>query len=84
MLKYWNQKYGYAQLSGDKMNEPICKHCNTPMQNDGIALIPNFSGIPDFADGCVVTVSPDGTARQIECFKCHKCGYSISKGKNNE
>jgi hypothetical protein len=54
------------------------------MQPDGIALIPNFSGIPDFEDGCVVTVSPDGTARQIECYKCHQCGYSISKGKNNE
>ena len=40
------------------------------MQPDGIALIPNLSGIPDFEDGCVVTVSPDGTARQIECFKC--------------
>lgn len=32
-------------------------------------------------DGCVVTVSPDGTARQIECFKCHRCGYSVSKGQ---
>ena len=52
------------------MTEPICKHCKIPMQPDGIALIPNLSGIPDFEDGCVVTVSPDGTARQIECFKC--------------
>ena len=54
------------------------------MQPDGIALIPNFSGIPDFEGGCVVTVSPDGTARQIECFKCHQCGYSVTIGKNNE
>ena len=63
------------------MTEPICKHCKIPMQPDGIALIPNLSGTPDFDDGCVVTVSPDGTARQIECIKCHKCGYSVSKGQ---
>ena len=66
------------------MSEQICKHCNTPMQPDGIALIPNLSGIPDFEDGCVVTVSPDGTARQIECYKCHQCGYSVTIGKKDE
>ena len=32
-------------------------------------------------NGCVVTVGPDGTARQIECYKCHQCGYSVTIGK---
>ncbi len=53
-----------------------CPTCRAPMQR-GIALVNNVSGLPDFSDGVVCTVSPDGTAYLASVMKCTACGYSI-------
>jgi hypothetical protein len=40
------------------------------------------TGIPDFGDGRVCTVSPDLTQpRLVDCLKCADCGWSVSATK---
>lgn len=57
-----------------------CKHCNCEMV-PGKALVPIYGGLPDFYGGSVVTVSPTGKTKLIDCLKCPKCGYSVSVGE---
>ena len=48
----------------------------------GIALEQTYDGIPDFIGSKeVVTVSPSGSGKLIECWKCPKCGYSKTIGE---
>lgn len=53
-----------------------CKHCNTPM-TPGIAIEQTYTGAPDFPGGEVVTMSPGGPGKLIECLKCPQCGWSV-------
>ena len=54
-----------------------CIKCNIEMLPSQ-ALLDNLSGIPDFiGDKHCCTVSPDGTARLVDCRKCPKCGRSV-------
>ena len=55
-----------------------CYRCHGDMKQ-GIALVPTFIGTPDFACGEVVTVSPGGPGRIVECMKCVVCGFSLTK-----
>lgn len=56
-----------------------CKKCDSEMK-EGKALIDNLDGMPDFiGDDHVYTVSPDGTAELVDCLKCEKCGWSMTK-----
>jgi hypothetical protein len=56
-----------------------CKRCNVPMR-PGKALVNNLGGVVDFAgDKYPVTMSPDGTAKMVDCLKCPKCGHSESE-----
>ena len=49
---------------------------------EGKALVDQMDGIPDFiGDDFVCTVSPNGKADLVDCYKCPKCGYSVTKGK---
>jgi hypothetical protein len=40
------------------------------------AIIPSASGLSDFGDGEVVTMSADGGAVLVACLKCETCGGS--------
>lgn len=58
--------------------ELLCAKCKIQMKT-GKALQNNLSGIPDFVgDDHCCTVSPDGTARLIDCLKCPECGKCVS------
>ncbi len=59
-----------------------CKRCNTPMQ-PGIAMAQTYRGKPDFpsdADdpNAIVTRSPGGLGKLINCLKCPQCGWSVT------
>lgn len=60
------------------MTAPKCHKCNVVMER-GHAIRETFTGVPDFP-GCseVVTVSPGGPGKLVDCWKCPKCGHSIS------
>lgn len=53
-----------------------CGKCATPLKS-GVYLVPNYSGIPDFPGGEVVTLSPaPGPGYLLSCMKCPACGWS--------
>jgi hypothetical protein len=61
------------------MTAPIlhCIKCGGRMI-ESKALEEIYSGTPDFTGGEVVTMSPSGRARLIDCLKCEKCGWSVT------
>ena len=63
--------------SGNVDDVRRCKHCNTPMQ-PGVAIEQTYTGTPDFAGGEIVTLSPGGPGKLIDCLKCPQCGWSVS------
>lgn len=54
-----------------------CARCGAKMQL-GKAIEQTFTGSPDFVGAEVVTMSPGGAGKLIECRKCPKCGWSIT------
>jgi hypothetical protein len=58
--------------------ENACRKCGASMK-PGKALEDIMSGIPDFPGHEVMTVSPSGRGKLIDCMKCEKCGYSVTK-----
>ena len=63
---------------------PVCKKCGGTMY-PGKAIEETLMGIPDFI-GCneVVTMSPGGPGKLIDCMKCSSCGWSVTgKGEEN-
>jgi hypothetical protein len=62
---------------------PVCKKCGGSM-HPGKAIAETFTGIPDFigSDG-VVTVSPGGQGKLIDCMKCSSCGWSVTEGEKH-
>ena len=54
-----------------------CKRCNGEMK-PGKAIEQTYTGIPDFIGGDVVTMSPGGPGRLIDCMKCVECGWSVT------
>lgn len=42
------------------------------------AIAQTYGGSPDFPGGTVVTMSPEGPGKLIDCLKCEKCGHSVS------
>lgn len=63
--------------------KPFCRHCELPMA-PGIAIDQTYTGSPDFPGGEVVTLSPGGPGRVIECLKCPACGWSVANQPNHE
>ena len=69
-----------------------CPKCKVKLKK-GIAIEQTWTGSPDFIGSKdVVTLSPGGSGKVIGCWKCSKCGYSITgdfsepnelKGKRN-
>jgi len=91
-LDYWpsRKKYQYRGKvkRGDVMQiirraATRCKHCHTPMQT-GIAIQQTYTGTPDFLGGEVVTMSPGGPGKLIDCLKCPQCGWSVTKQENKK
>lgn len=54
----------------------LCKCCGGAMA-PGQALEQTFAGIPDFPGGAVVTMSPRGPGKLVDCMKCENCGWSV-------
>lgn len=66
-----------------KQSTGICKHCNTPMQ-PGIAMAQTYTASEhafpsDRNDpNAIVTMSPGGPGKLIDCLKCPQCGWSMT------
>jgi len=55
-----------------------CEKCNVELIK-GIALQQTYTGIPDFIGSKqVVTMSPGGSGKLVACWKCPKCGWSVT------
>ncbi len=54
-----------------------CRKCGAAME-PGIAIEQTYTGSPDFPGHEVVTLSPGGPGRVIECVKCSACGWSVT------
>lgn len=54
-----------------------CKPCGGEMK-PGRAIAETLTGVPDFPDGEVCTVSAGGPGRLIDCLKCSACGWSVT------
>ena len=55
----------------------ICSRCGGKMK-PGKAIAQTYCGTPDFPDGEVVTISPEGPGQLVNCLKCEKCGHSVT------
>ena len=57
----------------------ICRSCKLTMY-PGKALAQTLTGSGDFHDDDdVVTLSPGGPGKLIDCWKCPQCGRSVEK-----
>jgi ssDNA-binding Zn-finger/Zn-ribbon topoisomerase 1 len=63
-------------MGGEKMNDK-CKKCGGEM-GLGEAMEMTLSGVPDFPDGQVVTMSYGGPGKLVDCLKCLDCGWSVT------
>lgn len=53
-----------------------CHKCGVDMK-PGKALMQTFRGIGDFHDDDeVMTISPGGPGKMVDCLKCPECGRS--------
>lgn len=57
--------------------ERHCRKCSGLMQPSK-AMQETYTGSSDFIGGAVVTMSPGGPGRLVDCLKCSMCGWSIS------
>jgi hypothetical protein len=65
-------------MKEESVNVPHCKKCKCKMKI-GIAIENTWGGVPDFIGSTeVVTMSPAGSGKVIECWKCPSCGKSIT------
>jgi|LakMenEpi03Aug12_release.lakeMendotaPanAssembly.Ray.scaffolds.fasta_scaffold03608_28 hypothetical protein len=55
----------------------VCQRCGGTMKPSK-AIAQTYGGSPDFAGGPVVTMSPEGPGKLIDCLKCERCGHSIT------
>lgn len=55
---------------------PTCKKCGGEMKA-GTAIAQTYTGKPDFIGGEVVTMSPGGNGKLVDCVKCVDCGWSV-------
>lgn len=62
------------------LNNHACPKCPGNML-PGKALENILTGSPDFIGGEAVTMSPSGRAKLVDCLKCERCGFSVTKGE---
>lgn len=60
-----------------------CPRCGGVMA-PGIAIAQTYTGSPDFPGREVVTLSPGGPGRVIDCMKCSACGWSVTRTSNQQ
>ena len=60
-----------------KQMRETCKQCGGKML-PGKAIKETLTGMADFSGGEVVTVSPSGAGKLIDCLKCTQCGWSVT------
>jgi hypothetical protein len=53
-----------------------CPRCGGAMR-PGKAMVSTVTGTPDFPGCEVVTMSPGGPGRLVDCLKCEGCGHSV-------
>ena len=53
------------------------RHCQGKML-PGKAIRETLAGLSDFPGGEVVTLSPGGAGKLIDCLKCTQCGWSVT------
>ena len=51
---------------------------------EGKAIENTYTGVGDFGDHDIMTVSAGGPGKLIDCLKCPSCGWSITKAQSNE
>ena len=61
----------------DELVDALCPKCSGPME-PGKAIEQTLTGSPDFTGGPVVTLSPGGQGKIIDCVKCKGCGWSVT------
>ena len=61
----------------------ICRKCFGKMK-PGKAIQQTYTGYPDFPNCAVVTLSPGGPGRLVDCDKCEKCGHSVATEGDGE
>lgn len=62
------------EVRPQKCGRPRCEGEMAP----SVAMMPTYSGLPDFPGGSVVTMSPSGPGRVVGCWKCVVCGWSVT------
>ena len=60
-----------------KQMRETCKQCGGKML-PGKAIRETLAGMADFPGGEVVTVSPGGAGKLVDCLKCTQCGWSVT------
>lgn len=54
-----------------------CRRCGGEMVPSK-AIAQTYTGTPDFPGKEVVTLSPRGPGRLVDCLKCRQCGWSVT------
>lgn len=69
-------------VTGGSPDLPTDRKCSRPKCNGDMkpskAIEQTHTGCSDFIGGTVVTMSPGGPGRLVECLKCSICGWSVS------
>lgn len=52
-----------------------CPRCHVEMV-PGKAMDQTWAGTPEWPGDTIVTMSPSGPGKLIDCIKCPQCGYS--------
>ena len=55
-----------------------CPKCKTKMV-DGKAIAQTYTGVGDFGDDDIVTLSPGGPGKLVSVSKCPQCGFSTTR-----
>lgn len=54
-----------------------CRRCGGEMKPSK-AIAQTYTGMPDFPGAEVVTLSPGGQGKLVDCLKCCQCGHSVT------
>jgi len=71
-------------VSSNHSAPPSCRRCSVPMGKSTAIANTLVAGMPDFLNQVGVevrgiTVSYGGPGKVIPCWKCPKCGHSITR-----